>query len=67
MNIDHGVLPGGTDIIMPSLGLSTSEYANLESGVFFGNILGSLIATVVYRELPTKYVLLGVLALNAAM
>ena len=65
VNIDHGVLPGGLNVIPGALGLNETQYGSLESAVFFGNILGSLIATVLFRELPTKYVLVGALTGNA--
>ena len=50
INIDHGILPGGVDIIPApdALNLKTTQYGNLESAVFFGNIIGSLMATFVF-------------------
>ena len=67
VNIDHGVLPGGVNIIKEDRNLSDAQYGNLEAAVFLGNIIGSLIATVIYREITTKLVLTSVIALNAGL
>lgn len=65
INIDHGVMPAGAITIKDYLGVSNTEYGLLGSIVFFGLVLGSLAATVIFNNYSTKLVLGTVMALNA--
>ena len=65
INIDHGVMPAGAITIKDYLGVSNTEYGLLGSVVFFGLVLGSLGATVIFNNYSTKMVLVSVMALNA--
>ena len=67
VNIDHGVLPGGVNVMTDALDLKETQYGYLESSVFLGNIVGSIVASFLFREVSTKYVLISVLILNALM
>ena len=65
INIDHGVMPAGAITIKDYLGVSNTEYGLLGSVVFFGLVLGSLGATLIFNNYSTKMVLVSVMALNA--
>ena len=65
INVDHGVMPAGAVTIKEYLGVSNTEYGLLGSIVFFGLVLGSMAATVVFNNFNTKLVLASVMAFNA--
>lgn len=58
-------MPAGAITIKDYLGTSNTEYGLLGSIVFFGLVLGSVAATVIFNNYNTKVVLATVMGLNA--
>ena len=64
INIDNGILPAGAIIITKDLNLKTDEFGGLGSFVYFGQTIGSAMATGVLQSCNPKYVLVLCLTLN---
>ena len=58
-------MPAGAITIKDYLGVSNTEYGLLGSIVFFGLVLGSVAATLVFNNYSTQAVLATVMGLNA--
>ena len=67
INVDHGVMPAGTVYIKDSLNLNNKQYGLLGSVVFFGLVLGSLAATVIFNKFKAKVALVMSMILIAAI
>lgn len=66
VNIDMGILPAGSTKIKDELKLNMSQYGSLGSVVYFGQTIGSAIATGILANLSPKYILMVCLTLNIA-
>lgn len=66
LNIDMGILPAGSTAIKEEMELDNIKFGTLGSVVYFGQMLGSIMATWTFRQCNPKYILCGCLALNIA-
>lgn len=64
INIDNGILPAGSVKIKEDYNLDNSRFGALGSFVYFGQMMGSAMATVVLSYIHPKYVLAACLTLN---
>jgi len=64
LNIDHGILPAGTNQIKSDLNLSNSKFGTLGSVLYLGETLGSALASVLLQNYNPKTLLIGCLILN---
>lgn len=65
INIDHGVMPAGANVIREDLQETYTEYGLLGSIVFAGLVCGSLAATFAFRNVDTRIVISAAILLNA--
>lgn len=61
-----GILPAGSTSIKEEMGLGNIRFGTLGSVVYFGQMIGSMMATWMFKKCNPKYVLSGCLALNIA-
>lgn len=57
VNIDMGILPACTLKMSQELGLETAEFGLLGSIVFVGQVVGCLVAAVMFRKVDEKLVI----------
>jgi predicted MFS family arabinose efflux permease len=63
-NIDMGILPAGSIKIKGELKMSNSQYGVLGSVVYFGQVVGSVLAAGILSFCSPKYVLASCVFLN---
>ena len=64
VNIDMGILPAGSTKIKEELGITNQDFGFLGSIVYFGQTIGSALATGVLQSCNPKLVLGTCLSLN---
>ena len=66
MNVDHGIMPACSTKIQEELNLDKTQFGILGSVDYFGQTLGSALATALLNSCPPKYVLIFCLVCNLA-
>ena len=58
LNVDQGIMPGATNIMMNYFNLNQAWFGFLGSSIYFGLIAGSFVAGIIFQKYNAKKIIL---------
>jgi predicted MFS family arabinose efflux permease len=64
-HLDNGILAVSNETIKKDLGIEESDMGLLQSGLYVGNVIGSILSPVLFAKMQAKNIIVGSSILNA--